>query len=210
VHRHSDWNHYEYTYGEGAQARVDFDVMAAVVPGDDGANCLRVVVADDGIDAVESLLASVDGRLVGTLRYAGQHEWVVWTDVRELSDELGRALAAAGAKVAVLGGHDYANDRIFPTPADWRRIEDREALERLDLDGDGALRVLHRFVGPEAGLAAVAERLAPEAFTEVETGPERRVLAHEHPIGQISDITLGLMRLCEAHGVAYDGWVLPG
>jgi len=210
VDERSDWNHYEYTYGEGASARVDFDIMAAVLPDEAGRHCLRVVGDAEAAEAIREALAPVEGRLVGRLRYADKVEWVAWTDHEALPAEQADALQAAGGQVQLVPGRDFSTDRVFPTPADWRRIEDREALERLDLDGDGALRVLHRFVGSEAGLKNVAERLAPEQFTEVDRGPERLTLAHEHPIGRISEITLGLLRLGEAHGVAYDGWVLPG
>jgi len=210
MERRSDWNHYEYVYGEGARARVDFDVMAAVLPDDEGKNCLRVVCADDMVPAVEGALAAVEGRLVGTLAYAGQQEWVVWTDLEQVPASLG---SRVGVQAQLVPGRDYTADRVFPDPADWRRIEDREAIQRLgllDLDGDGILRVLHRFVGSEAALGAIAERLASESFTPVDRGDGRMTLAHEHPIERISEITLGLQRLSEARGVAYDGWVLPG
>lgn len=208
MERRADWNHYAYTYGEGddaREARVAFDVMAAVM-GVEGRHTLRIL-APEGT-ALDGLLETVDGLHVGTLHYAGKVEWVVACD--GLDESLRASLRAAGASVQLLDGTDYVSDRVTPSPADWRRITDREALERLDLDGDGELRVLHRFVGPEGGLGAIAERLDPEGFERVVADGEHLTLAHRHPIGRISEITLGLMRLGEAHGVAYDGWVLPG
>ncbi len=212
MERRADWNHYVYVYGEGEaarEARVEFDVMAAVMPGDDGVT-LRVVAPEAQEAAVSEVLQPLEGLWVGTMRYAGQVETVVQCPRGSLDPAIGSALEALGASWQQVDGWAYTNDRIAPTPADWRRIEDREALERLDLDGDGELRVLHRFYGSAAGLKAIEERLADERFTRVDGSDERLTLAHSHPIGAISEITCGLLRLGEAHGVAYDGWVLPG
>lgn len=209
MERRTDWNHYVYRYGEGSdarEARVEFDVMAAIT-GTDGAHTVRVIAPEGA--SLDDALATLDGLHVGTLHYAGKVERVV-ACAAPLPEAVRTGLEAAGAAVHVLAGTDYVSDRVHPGPADWRRITDREALERLDLDGDGELRVLHRFYGPASGLQAVAERLEPEGFERVDGDGERLTLAHRHPIGRISEITLGLMRLGEGHGVAYDGWVLPG
>jgi hypothetical protein len=213
VQRRSDWNHYAYTYGEGEQARearVEFDVMAAVMP-DGAGHTVRVVADEAESERVLEVLASVDGLHVGTLHYAGRCEQVLVVQ-QPLSEAVVASLTSAGGQVHQMKGWDYVNDRVAPAPADWRRITDREALQRLDLDGDGELRVLHRFVGAATGLRAVLDRLVPEGFEQVEHDPdaERLVLAHRHSMGRISEITVGLLRLSERHGVAYDGWVLPG
>lgn len=208
----SDWNHYTYVYGEGKAARVDFDIEAAVLPTDDSLQGLRVRWTDSAVDrtTLSRILDADDAWLVGRLTYADQQELVLQVEgSRDLGSLVG-ALEQAGATVERTKGWDYFNDRVVPTPQDWRRIQDREALERLDLDHDGELRVLHRMVGPSASLDRLVDRLDDEGFELVARDGEHLTLAHAHPIGDISRITLGLMRICEPLGVAYDGWVLPG
>ncbi|MCA9491906.1 MAG: hypothetical protein KC656_04655 [Myxococcales bacterium] len=207
-----DWNHYTYVYGEGRTARVDFDVEAAVLPSDDSQRGLRVRWADGSVDrtSLQHVLDGVDAWLVGKLTYAGTTELVLQLGGSVDADAVVHALAQTGATTELTAGWDYFNDRVCPTPQDWRRIQDREALERLDIDGDGELRVLHRFYGDDDALERIRERLADEGFETVESAPSHLTLAHVHPLNDISRITLGLMRLCEPAGVAYDGWVLPG
>ncbi len=217
MRENDSWNHYTYVYGAtedqpGRTARVEFDIEAAVLPSDDSMQGLRVRWADGTIEAAElvHILDAVEAWLVGKLHYHDTRELVLQVDGDvDLADTV-RALEQAGATVEKTRGWDYFNDRVCPTPADWRRIQDRETLERLDLDGDGELRVLHRMVGPVESLNAISERLESEGFEEVDREGEHLTLAHVHPIADISRITLGLMRLCEPKGVAYDGWVLPG
>lgn len=202
-----DWNHYTYVYGEGREARVDFDVEAAVLPTEPGVTGLRVRAAVGALDrdGLAALLPA-EAWLVGVLTYAEQVEFVVQLPV--VFDP--QPLVDAGLTVETTRGWDYFNDRVCPTPADWRRIQDRETIERLDLDGDGEVRVLHRFYGDAPALERIRARLADEAFEHVADDATHLTLAHTHPIDDISRITLGLMRLGERLGVAYDGWVLPG
>jgi hypothetical protein len=202
----TDWNHYGYTYGEGKRAEVHFDVEAAVVPQDADWRGLRVHGVADR-EALVERLADADAWLVGELRYDGRVEHVLVVRPTAV-DAVTTALA--DATLEWTSSWDYFDDRVCPTPADWRRIEDREALARLDLDGDGSLRVLHRFYGDADALQAITDRLASEEFTPVDAQPTRLTLAHEHPIDDLSTITVGLLRLCERLGVAYDGWILPG
>lgn len=208
----SDWNHYTYVYGEGRQARVDFDLEAAVLPTDDSLQGLRVRWEEGSVDrtCILQVLGSVDAWLVGRMAYAGQQELVLQLPGDHDPTSLLTRLRELGTTAELTKGWDYFDDRIAPTPQDWRRIQDREALERLDLDGDGELRVLHRLVGSPAALDRIVERLVAEGFEEVAREGEHLTLAHLHPIHDISRITLGLMRLCEPLGIAYDGWVLPG
>jgi len=208
MHRRPDWNHYSYVYGEDQAARVEFDVEAAALPTDPALQGLRFVIDEANEEALLELLAPVDGLHVGRLCYQGQCEHVLQASADV--DLPTAAIEALGGAIQRTSGWDYFNDRVCPQPADWRRIEDREALERLDLDGDGELRVLHRFYGDAKDLDTIGGRLEPEGFEEVERTDDRLTLAHLHPIGDISRITVGLLRLCERGGVAYDGWVLPG
>lgn len=205
------WNHYTYTYGEGRSARVEFDVEAAIGlsrPDSTGARLVADAAVDEG--RIAEALGELDVLLVGILAYAGQVERVIQTPSPEAVTARRGALAEAGVTLELTPGWAYFEDRVSPSPADWQRIGDREALERLDLDGDGHLRVLHRFFGTPRALDAIATRLTPEGFEDAGRDGERMTLAHVHPIGDISRITVGLLRLCEHHGVAYDGWALPG
>jgi hypothetical protein len=209
--KRADWNHYTFTYGDGRDALVAFDVRAAVLPCDGHPHGVRVLfVGEVEEEALAARLVGVDCLLVGRLGYAGRVEFVLQVEDLEGFRSREAALAGLGARVEHTPGWDYFHSRVSPTPADWRRIEDREALARLGLDGDRRVRVLHHFFGDAKALDALRERLGPEAF-EVERADGRRLsLAHVHPIGDITKVTLGLMRLCERLGVAYEGWVVPG
>lgn len=206
MRRRGDWNHYTYVYGESARARVDFDVEAALLPQRGGVSVR--VMGPEGLDL--SLLEPLDALLVGTLRYAGKVEALLHQEAGDVDPAVRAALEAAGATVEVHPGWDVFDDRICPSPADWRRIEDRETLERLDLDGDQRLRVLHRFVGAERGLEPLQAQLIQGGMELVERRGEHLVMAHVHPIGEISAVTVALLTAGEKLGVAYDGWVLPG
>jgi hypothetical protein len=204
----SDWNHYTYVYGDDKTARVTFDVEAAVLPNDAGDRGVRFkttppLTRDELVEA----LGGVEVWLVGELHYADAVEFVLQVPPTLTNDDLANSLP--GHTLEWTPGWDYFDDRICPTPADWRRIQDREALDRLDLDLDGVLQILHRFYGDATGLEAIASRLEAEGFATVDRSDTRMTLAHSHPIGDVSRITLGLLRLCEKNGVAYDGWVLP-
>lgn len=206
MRRGTDWNHYRYVYGDDKPAVVHFDVEAAVVPQSGSWHGLRVYGLPDP-SALETRLADVEVWLVGELHYDGRIEYVLQVEQAHVNAV---NTALEGLDLAWTTDWDYFDERVCPTPADWRRIQDREALARLDLDTNGEIEVLHRFYGDAPGLDAIAERLMTEGFTEVDRQTTRMTLAHHHPLVDISTITLGLMRLCESNGVAYDGWLLPG
>jgi hypothetical protein len=207
----SDWNHYDYTYGEGQHATTHFHVGSAVFSDPGLPHGARVIFAAPfEQDAFLAMVQDVDGRLVGRMEYAGKVEMVAALAEADGLEPARSAIEAAGGTIELTDGWGYFDSRVCPSAADWRRIEDREALERLDLDGDGELRILHRFFGGAEALERVWERLEPEGFASVERGDDRMTLAHRHPIADISRITVGLQRLCERAGIAYDGWVLPG
>ena len=207
----SDWNHYSYVYAEDRTATTHFHVGSAVFSDAALPFGARIVFAEPfEQDRFLSLVDGVAGHLVGRLEYAGKVEFVVALPASDGLAGVTPALEAAGGTVETTDGWGYFDSRVCPTPADWQRIQDREALEALDLDGDGELRILHRFFGEPEALARVQERLEPEGFEHVEGGEARLTLSHVHPIADVSRITLGLQRLCERVGVAYDGWVLPG
>ncbi|MEZ4317624.1 MAG: hypothetical protein R3F61_08965 [Myxococcota bacterium] len=204
-----DWNHYTYVYGDDRTATIAFDVAAAVFSEDHFAHGVRVVTEGD-LASIEAALDGADALLVGRLTYGDRRELVLQVaDLASFAEARSR-VEALGATVHDTPGWGYFDERVCPTPADWRRIQDRETLERLDLDGNGALRVLHRFFGDDAALDAIGSRLEAEGFAPVERSERRMALAHEHPLDDVSRITIGLMRLSEHHGAVYDGWVLPG
>lgn len=203
MRRRGDWNHYTYVYGEGRLAEVEFDVAAALLP-DPGRwpHGLRVHLDDADETAVLAALEGADGVLVGRLRYAGRIELVV-----QVVDPAGVG-PIAGARIERTPGWDYFQDRVSPSPADWRRIEDRETIARLGLAPAGAVRTVHRFYGERAALDRVRERLAPEGFEPLAEDDRHLALVRLQPIEGISLITVGLLRLCEHAGVAYEGWTV--
>ncbi|MCB9689391.1 MAG: hypothetical protein H6735_30415 [Alphaproteobacteria bacterium] len=200
--RRGDWNHYRYTYAEGREAEVAFDVQAAFLPASDRwPHGLRVLLeAEDTEERVLQALDALDALLVGRLRYAGRLELVL-----QVVDP---ALVAAvpGASVEHTPGWDYFQDRVSPSPVDWRRIEDRETVERLGLAADQRVRAIHRFFGDPPALRDVRERLLPEGFEFERDEGRHLAMAHVQPVEHISIITVGLLRLCEQSGVAYEGW----
>jgi hypothetical protein len=208
--RRADWNTYAYAYGDGRDAVVAFDVRAAVSPGGGHPHGVRVLFAGEVEEAaLAERLAGVDCLLVGRLAYAGRLEFVLQVEDLPAFQAREAALVAVGAHIEHTPGWDYFNARVSPTPADWRRIEDREALARLALDPDVPARVLHRFYGDPWALGVLADRLEAEGFEPGRPDGPRLSLVHAHPLGDISRVTVGLLRLCERVGVAYEGWILP-
>lgn len=199
--RRGDWNHYRYTYAEGREAEVAFDVQAAFLPASDRwPHGVRLLLDEEEAEAgVLDALEALDALLVGRLRYAGRLELVLQVGDRAQLGELPRA------RVEHTPGWDYFQDRVSPSPIDWRRIEDRETVERLGLT-EGDLRAIHGFFGEPTALRTVRERLLPERF-EIELEEGRHLaMAHVQPVEHISVVTVGLLRLCEQNGVAYEGW----
>ena len=136
--RRSDWNYYSYRYGEGQEATVHFDVQAALVAPSSHVHCVRVVVPD-GTGTFETalmeLLAEVDGLLVGIMHYGGQTEFVLQVEHHHAVVPHEGSLIERGAALQHCPGWDYFDDRVCPTDLDWRRITDREAIDRLVRSG---------------------------------------------------------------------------
>ena len=108
-------------------------------------------------------------------------------------------------------GWSFFDDRVCPNELDWRRITDREQLERLRAEGvdvAGELMVAHAFYGPRSGLQHVLDRLALEGFESMSWHGNWLVLARTHRLSDASKVSVALLRFSSTLGVAYDGWKL--
>lgn len=209
----TDWNHYTYAYGdEGRTAVVHFDVGCALMPCPDShQTTVRIQVrqteaAHDLRAHLGAHLGPVDCWLVGTMAYADVTVLVLQVEALTAFDAaLPAVLAGLDAAVERSPGWSFFEDRICPTEKDWRRITDREQLERLDVDPTVLADVAHSFYGSEKGLGAIHARLVPEGFRGEPAG-DRLEMRKDHRPADVSGITLPLMRLARQHGCAYDGW----
>jgi len=217
MRRDDDWNHYSYRYdpgdGEPRTAYVGFDVGCALAPapGSHGTT-LRLLVPEEHAESLTHGLSALPDTAwwVGEERFAGRFVAVLQVDDADGVEALARE-RFGGISVVVQrsAGWDYFEDRVCPNEHAWRRITDREQLERLGGDMSMPCRVAHAFFGDAAALGRVQERLLAEGFEPVEPAAgERLVLAKEHVPAEVSEVSVPLLRLAREHRCAYDGWWL--
>lgn len=212
----SDWNHYAYTYGEGQRAEVRFDLELALLPAPaTHQRCVRICLHGPVADfepRLAEVLEGVDCWLVGVLQYAGVTAFVLQVEDAVAFDARRPAVeAVAPAPLALEHSHGWGffDDRVCPSEADWRRITDREQVERLqrtgvDVRAEGP--VTHAFYGSAGGLRRIAERLALEDFETLSLSGDRLVVRGVHSLAEVSSRTVPLARLARSAGAAYDGW----
>lgn len=218
MRRDADWNHYDYRYeppeGTGPRtATVRFDVGCAVMPTPDHhGTTLRVVVGEGDAAALDEVLWQVSDAAwwVGEERFAGQYVAVLQVeDADGVEAELERLRGELRLRCLRSAGWDYFADRVCPSEHAWRRITDREQLERLGgIDLQAPRTVSHAFYGGASGLARLQERLVTEGFTGALEGGDRLVVTREHAPASVSEVSVPLMRLAAQYGCAYDGWSL--
>jgi hypothetical protein len=216
MRRDDDWNHYTYRYdpgdGQPRTAHVRFDVGCALAPTPGShSTTLRLAVPEEQAEALVAALPALPDAAwwVGEERFAGRFVAVLQVDDADGIEALARA-QASGLPLAVQrsAGWDYFEDRVCPNEHGWRRITDREQLERLSIDIASLHRVAHAFYGGASGLGRVQERLLPEGFDLVDSPDGRLVLAKQHVPAEVSEVSVPLMRLAREHRCAYDGWWL--
>jgi hypothetical protein len=211
----SDWNHYHYTYGEPARtAQVRFDVGCALMPAPNTHATsvrVRIRITDPEQDLdhiVRQHLGAVDCWLVGTIAFADITAFVFQVAaVQAMETHLAALLEQVDAEVHRSDGWSFFEDQVCPQENDWRRITDREQLERLGIDASAPVPVVHGFYGSAKGIAAIHARLQPEGFVGEPLG-DRLEMTKTHRPAEVSDITVPLLRLAQQHGCAYDGWRL--
>ncbi|MBT3218956.1 MAG: hypothetical protein HN348_07675 [Proteobacteria bacterium] len=210
--RRSDWNFYSYSYGEGQEATVHFDLQAALFTPETHAWCVRVVVENQTGSFETTLmdeLADVDGLLVGILEYSQQQEFVLQLEDKAQFTPHEGTLVELGASLEQIDGWGYFDDRVCPTEFDWRRITDREAIECLVRDGldpTEPIELEHYFVGDAATLEEIRHQLDPLGFIEVAVDDSRLALKYKQPLSEVSDVTPSLLNMCRKMGIVYDGW----
>jgi hypothetical protein len=211
------WNHYAYRYAEsGSVARVRFDVDRALQPSPSShQRCVRVCVhgsVGDFEAQLLQILAEVDCCFVGVLAYAEITEFVLQVDDPVAFSAQEARLdhsTACTVRFDHSQGWDFFDDRICPGETDWRRITDREQLERLAAKGTdvrASRAVVHAFFGTHAQLERLAERIRPDGFEVVALEGQRLAVRLVHPLHEVSDLTVPLVRYAASLGVAYDGW----
>lgn len=216
MRRDADWNTYDYRYeppdGSGPRtATVRFDVGCAVMPTPDHhGTSLRVMVDQGDAAQLDEILWRVSDAAwwVGEERFRGLYVAVLQvTDAEAVEAEIDGHRGELRVRFQRSAGWDYFADRVCPSEHAWRRITDREQLERLGgIDHDVPRPVRHAFYGAPSGLASLRERLLAEGFEAPDTPSDRLVVVKEHTLASVSDISVPLMRLAAQHGCAYDGW----
>jgi len=219
MRRDADWNHYDYRYdpedGHGYRtAHIRFDVGCALMPAPDThATTVRIDVPEEQAPDLDELLWKLgDGAWwVGEERFAGRYVAVLQTDDADGVEREAQGLAGTlPLVVRRSAGWDYFEDRVCPSEHAWRRITDREQLERLGgTDLEGPRPIAHAFYGGASGLTKLRERLLAEGFTATSSdATDRLVLLKDHAPNAVSEVSVPLLRLARQHGCAYDGWSL--
>jgi glycerophosphoryl diester phosphodiesterase len=219
MRRDADWNHYDYRYDPGdghgpRTAHVRFDVGCALMPiPDSHGTTLRLDVSEEQGPALDEVLWALSDAAwwVGEERFAGRYVAVLQVEDADAVEAEARQLAADLPLTARRSaGWEYFEDRVCPSEHAWRRITDREQLERLGgTELDAPRPVAHAFYGSASGLAKVRARLLGEGFVDASgDATDRLVLHKEHTPATVSEVSVPLLRLARQHGCAYDGWSL--
>jgi len=163
VKRRSDWNFYTYSYGEGQQATVHFDLQAALITPGDYSCCVRLVFENTSKELENSLLdelADVDGLLVGILSYGQQTEFVL--QLQDKADFVVHeaALVELGATFEHVEGWGYFDD---PCIAGHEEAAARDLLEHYNT----ALTLNHRYL-PHPKVDAKGNFTEPMDFTKLD------------------------------------------
>jgi hypothetical protein len=214
------WSFYHYVYGEGRRAEVRFDLgYAAGATPRTHRHAAQVVVRGAEPDAVDAWaeglperLADVDCLLVGVVRYADATELLLQVEDRAAFARAEPRLGAPGAlTIAWSAGWDCFTDRYCPREADWQRISDREAVERLVAGGhppEAEVGVEHRVVGDPAGLEGLAAELVPAGFEPAAVTDRLLRVVRRQRLDAVSDGSVPLAARCRRLGLVYDGWSL--
>jgi regulator of RNase E activity RraB len=108
-------------------------------------------------------------------------------------------------------GWKFFDEKIRPTPQQWRWIGDRRTRDQLLNAGSDPHKphtFEHTFLGAPEDLAEVAEFLEGEGFLRARLGEGHLVMSRLSTLSadDINEVTEYLREVAEDHGVDYDGW----
>jgi hypothetical protein len=177
-------------------------------------------------DRIESFVQQEGDVFAGRVTIAGTRQFYVYTRHDEAAwNRFGSALAKESGYAMNLvyrndPGHQAYWNELYPSPDDWRVINDMKVLDNLSESGDvaDAVRRFDHWIyfGSEAAAGPFIAWAVGDRFSliEDETGPDddgryRVRLSHEGTakLGDVTDHTAALRRKAEDEfGGDYDGW----